>query len=127
MASQLYIRQQRDGLRSLLQHRIGPEEAAQYEPYLNSLVREGFLFAEIFKLANWQDLERTGLPELFIAQLGAAFDIPGDPPAISGRVPGLIGCCKGALCLHLTFYVRHQCFQSRQDSLCACSGAAACD
>ena len=97
MANQVYIKQQRDGLRSLLQHCIGPEEAAQYEPYLNSLVREGFLFAEIFKPANWQDLERTSLPELFIAQLGAAFDIPGDPPATPGRVPSLIGCCKCAL------------------------------
>ena len=108
MANQVYIKQQRDDLRSLLQHQLGPEQAAQYEPYLNSLVREGFLFAEIFTLATWQDLERTGLPELFIAQLGAAFDIPGDPPATPGRAPSLIICCKCALRQIQSIHVRDQ-------------------
>lgn len=93
---QLMIRN-REGLRLLLQQRMGPK-AAYYEPHLDSLVREGFLFAEIFELSSLQDLERAGLPRMLIIHLGAAFDIPGDSPAKLDWVPSLLECCKDALC-----------------------------
>ena len=98
MGEQQYMKQRRDALRLLLQQQMGPEEAAQYELYLDSLVGVGFTTAGRIRHSNWQVLEKTGLPSMRIIQLGTVLDIPGDPPAKCERELSLMRCCKDAHC-----------------------------
>ena len=86
-AEQQEMKHERDELRSLLEQRMGPEEAAQYKPkHLDSLVRAGLMTANIIRRSDWQVLEEIGLPVWQILTLGEFFDIPGDPQAPPGRI-----------------------------------------
>ena len=88
-----------DTLRSVLEQRMGPEEAAQFKPkHLDSLARAGFRTASMFGRSNWQELEKIGLPVGQILRLAEFFDIPGNPSAPPGQVLSLIKCCMDALC-----------------------------
>ena len=98
MAEQQIMKQRRDELRLLLEQRMGPEDAAQFESHLESLVRAGLRTAESLERSNRQELESIGLPVGQILTLGEFFDIPGDPPAPSGQVLSLIGCCMDVFC-----------------------------
>ena len=78
VAEQQKKKQRRDELRSLLQQRMAPEDAALYESNLDSLVRAGFRTESMIARSNWHELEKIGLPAAQILTLGESFNIPGN-------------------------------------------------
>ena len=73
MAEQQDMQRLKDKLRSLLEQRMAPEDAAECEPSLDSLVRAGYVTAETIKDSGRQVLEDLGLPLARITRLGKAF------------------------------------------------------
>ena len=57
MAEQQDMQRLKDKLRSLLEQRMAPEDAAECEPSLDSLVRAGYVTAETIKDSGRQVLE----------------------------------------------------------------------
>ena len=88
-----------DSLQSVLVQRMGPEEAAQFQPkHLDSMARAGFGTATMIGRSSRQKLEKIGLPVGQILTLADFFNIPGNPSAPPGQVLSLIECCMDALC-----------------------------
>ena len=79
MAEKQIMKQRRDKLRSLLEQRMGPEDASQFESHLETLIWAGLRTARMIRTSNWQVLEKIGLPAGQILTLGEDFDVPGDP------------------------------------------------
>ena len=88
----------KDELRSLLEQRMALEDAALFEPNLDSLVRARYVTAETIKDSGRQVLEALGLPLAQITKLGRVFGSHGEPTAKPRQVLSLIECCKSALC-----------------------------
>ena len=99
-AEQLNMERMKDKLRSLLEQRMPSEDAALFEPNLESLVRGKYVTAGMIKSSNRQALEELGLSLAHITKLGKVFGIDGDPSAQPGRMRCLIrsNCSYGALC-----------------------------
>ena len=99
-AEQLNMELMKDKLRSLLEQRMPSEDAALFEPNLESLVRGKYVTAGMIKSSNRQALEELGLSLAHITKLGKVFGIDGDPSAQPGRMRCLVrsNCSYGALC-----------------------------
>ena len=78
--------QKNDALRSLLQQRLGPEDAAVYELYLDSLVSAEITTAGILRRTSRQQLEKAFIPSGLIHDLAAPLTF-----AVSLQ-PRLVGC-----------------------------------
>ena len=87
MAKQQDMKRKRDALRLLLQQRLGPEDAAEFEPNLDSLIRAGFTTAGMIEESSRHVLGMLGLPFARILKLGAAFGIDGEPLPLLARCP----------------------------------------
>ena len=91
-------KQMKDQLRVLLKQRMALEDAALFEPNLDSLVQAGYVTAEMIEDSGRQELEGLGLPLALITKLGRAFGSHGEPTAKPGQALSLGECCKSALC-----------------------------
>ena len=108
----------KDELRSLLEQRKALEDAALFEPNLDSLVRAGYVTAETIKDSGRQVLEALGLPLAQITKLGRAFGSHGELTAKSGQVLSLIDAAKVLSAKSLISHVRHRSFESMQALWC---------
>ena len=77
---------------------MAPEDAALFEPNLDTLVRAGYVTADMIEDSGRRVLEALGLPLAQITKLGRAFGIYGESTAKPGQVLSLIECCRSALC-----------------------------
>ena len=118
MVEQRNKKRMKDELRSLLEQRMALEDAALFEPNLDSLVRAGYVTAETIEDSGRQVLEALGLPLAQITILGRAFGSHGEPTAKPGQVLSIIECCRSALCQVSWSHVRHPSFESMQALRC---------
>ena len=98
MADRQDMKQKRDALRLLLQQHMALEDAALFEPNLDSMVRAGYVTAEMIQGSSRQVLEALGLSLAHITKLGRVFGVHGEPAAKPGLVLSLIECSMDAFC-----------------------------
>ena len=118
VVQQRNTKRMKDELRALLEQRMALEDAALFEPNLDSLVWAGYVTAETIKVSGRRELEALGLPLALITKLGRVFGSHGKPTAKLVRCSASLGAAKVLSANSLVSHVRHPPFESMQALWC---------